>query len=62
MKGILLFGLWGVLLYSPEALADVAPGKIGCSTAGGFEMGLVLLPLVIMGALMYFRREQTEKK
>jgi len=51
-----------ILFYTPEALADVAHAKIGCSTEGGFEMGLVLLPLVMIGALIFFRRKETDNK
>ena len=54
MQKILLSCILGIMVYTPEALADVVPDKIGCSTIGGFEMGLVLLPLIVLGALMFF--------
>ena len=62
MKNIVSSCLLGILFYTPEALADIAPDKTGCSTMGGLEMGLVLLPLVVLGALIFFRREETENK
>lgn len=58
MRALFLSLFINLILYTPEVLADIPSGgdKTGCSTIGTFDIAYVLLPIVLLGLLTFFRK------
>ena len=58
MKYLVTLFCLSVFLYAPMALADVAPSKPGCSTMGGVDIGVTMLPLILLMGLLMMRKKE----
>ena len=58
MKYLSALFCFSIFLYAPMALADVAPSKPGCSTMGGVDIGVTMLPLVLLMGLLMIRKKE----
>lgn len=58
MKKIVLSTVLFFTFYAPQALADIPSGgdKTGCSAVGTFDIGNILLPVLLLGLLSFFQK------